>query len=637
MGITLLLFFITIYTDKKEKMIEAWIKAVILSTLIAYASLEILSLFSAVSFWPLAALWGIISVLLVFRLVWLLKREKAGKEIWRALINTVKRNRIWVMLSLGLFILSVFTVPYNWDSMTYHLSRIAEWAQNRSVAHYSTSNIRELSSPVLAEFLNLHTYILSGKKDIFVNVLQCVSALTNVWLVYEIASKIGCKRRYACLASFLCFTSPSMFGEALTTQVDQFATVWLLIFVYYYLDVFLKKFRFQWERQIVFKCILMGVCLALGYLAKPSVLIGAAILVLILIVRCIMRKDSAWMIIKLLLCVIPVMAAIIAPEIIRNIVSFGAISTSGVGQRQLIGTLRPLYVFVNGLKNFAFNWPSIYLYDSDHWIAAIIYRVAGILGVEINHPAISEDGRLFELHEALKYEPDMAVNPIIVMCFTVCIIWGIWHFKRQRNSLGREYALLVSGIFLLFCCAVRWEPFVSRYMISYLALLCPMIAFEVEDMGKSLARYDQYVYPVIIFMCCVELFGLSLYHVNIAWQERADRFAGYFHNNRGLYTEYNEVCGYLEGCGENDLGLFMGIDSYTYPIWARLDKHMGKIGHVMVGNESAVYAETDFVPEYIISDQVKEAELEIKGEKYVLMSLSSDNTILWLYQHIKGN
>ena len=395
----------------------------------------------------------------------------------------------------------------------------------------------------------------------------------------------------------------------------------------------MKDFRFQWKKDIVFKCIIMGICLALGYLSKPSILIGAAILVLALIIRCFARKDSFKTICKILICVIPIMAAIIAPEMIRNIISFGAISTSGVGKRQLIGTLNPLYVFVNGLKNFAFNWPNIYLYKSDHWIAVIVYRIAQILGVAIDDPSISEDGRLFELHEAATYEPDTAVNAVIVMCFTVCFIWRIWRFKKQKNILGKEYALLASGIFLLFCCVVRWQPFVSRYMISYLALLCPMIAFEIEDIGGgSIFRYKQYVFPIVIFMCCVELFGLIMYHGNIAWNERADRFAGYFHNNRGIYTEYNEICTYLYEKKGDSLGLYMGRDSYIYPIWAKLKNCMEEIQHVMVQNESSKYAKADFLPKYIVTDQEKKEEIEINGERYVLLDTCNDNETVWLYQ-----
>ena len=123
-----------------------------------------------------------------------------------------------------------------------------------------------------------------------------------------------------------------------------------------------------------------------------------------------------------------------------------------------------------------------------------------------------------------------------------------------------------------------------------------------------------------------------MYHGNIAWNERADRFAGYFHNNRGIYTEYNEICTYLYEKKGDSLGLYMGRDSYIYPIWAKLKNCMEEIQHVMVQNESSKYAKADFLPKYIVTDQEKKEEIEINGERYVLLDTCNDNETVWLYQ-----
>ena len=87
--------------------------------------------------------------------------------------------------------MSLIMTPYNWDSMTYHLPRIAYWAQNRSVEHYATNCVRQVSSPVLAEFVNLHVYVLSRGHDWFFNLLQGMSYLTNAVLVGAIAKKLS--------------------------------------------------------------------------------------------------------------------------------------------------------------------------------------------------------------------------------------------------------------------------------------------------------------------------------------------------------------------------------------------------------------------------------------------------------------
>lgn len=75
------------------------------------------------------------------------------------------------------------TVPYNWDSMTYHLTRIVHWVQNGSVAHYACHDISQISGPPLAEFVNLHVYVLSGNTDYLVNLLQAASYIISGILV----------------------------------------------------------------------------------------------------------------------------------------------------------------------------------------------------------------------------------------------------------------------------------------------------------------------------------------------------------------------------------------------------------------------------------------------------------------------
>ena len=95
------------------------------------------------------------------------KEKDCLKALAARLAGAIKRHKTACVLAAALLFLAVYTVPYNWDSMTYHLSRIANWTQNQSAAHYATHNIREIVSPVLAEFLNLHVYILSGEKGYF--------------------------------------------------------------------------------------------------------------------------------------------------------------------------------------------------------------------------------------------------------------------------------------------------------------------------------------------------------------------------------------------------------------------------------------------------------------------------------------
>jgi hypothetical protein len=214
--------------------------------------------------------------------------------------------------------LAFVMVPYNWDSMTYHLSRIAHWSQNGSVAHYATNIIRQLASPVLAEFVNLHVYVISGQSDHFFNLLQCFSYITNGIIISGICSKLKCNKTFSRLAVLLWLSMPSAFAEALTTQVDQFSTLWLLIFVYFLLDFTAEIEKITFDRQSVLGVCALGFCVSLGYMTKPSVSIGMLLFTVWLLILAIRRKanwSSLW---KLIAVTLPTIVLPLMPELARN-------------------------------------------------------------------------------------------------------------------------------------------------------------------------------------------------------------------------------------------------------------------------------------------------------------------------------
>ena len=63
---------------------------------------------------------------------------------------------------LATLLIAVSAPPNNWDSMTYHMSRVVHWIQNSSVNHYPTHIDRQLWLNPWAEFAITHFQMLSG-------------------------------------------------------------------------------------------------------------------------------------------------------------------------------------------------------------------------------------------------------------------------------------------------------------------------------------------------------------------------------------------------------------------------------------------------------------------------------------------
>ena len=83
--------------------------------------------------------------------------------------------------------IALFAVPITVDSMTYHLARVAHWAQHASIAFYPTHVIRQIHQPPWAEYAVLHLFLLWGGYRL-ANVVQWVSMMLSLVGVSVIAA-----------------------------------------------------------------------------------------------------------------------------------------------------------------------------------------------------------------------------------------------------------------------------------------------------------------------------------------------------------------------------------------------------------------------------------------------------------------
>lgn len=612
--------FITIflnYLDSSGKYVEVLIKSVVTWCGLLLLQVEIMSCFGLVNTLSVLLFWICVCMLIcsirIKRKKWVFK----CKEFLTYVKTVMGHNKFLVGVFGGILILSVFTVPYNWDSMTYHISRIAHWVQNQSVAHYGTGILRQISSPPLHEFVGLHVYILLGDSDVFLNMIQYGAFVINAIIIYAISSKLGCKSKFCRLAVLLFCSMPIAFAEAITTQNDQFAGMWMLIYVYYIMDFMHIEKKIDFTKETVIKCFIMAACVGYGYLSKPSVCIGMLFFAVILLFTCIFRRDSFCTISKLICLSLFIITIIILPEVIRNISTFGAVLHSGTGSRQLVGTMNPFYLFINGIKNFTFNLPTIFIPQSSQFLKLAVCKIATLLNVDINAVSISEDGKIFSVGAPDTYGHDRAVNSIVLIVTVICFLWCL-HRRRQENYYQRQYTYIVFALFIVFCTVVRWEPFVSRYMLPYLALLCIMASVQLQDISQN-AKMEMWrisCVPVVCCLCIVQLSLLFSYHIDILLEQEVKRPTGYFRSRRNIEISYTEACEYISLNGYEEIGLILGGDSYEYPIFYMLKNKVKRIEHILVTNESCKYEDMLYEPDCVLTTNISEDTIEIHNNSY---------------------
>lgn len=638
-----IILLVLIWKHYEKDKLSAYAKAVICWNGYLYFLTEVLSVFKVLNRSSLIAGWGIFAILLFGFFIHILKngektvlRKREG--VLRSLLPFSPGALIWSGMGAAALILAVVTPPYNWDSMTYHLARIAYWRQYQSVAHYATNIVRQVTSPVLAEFVNLHVYVIMDGNDVFMQILQCLSYITNSVFVYGISRKLGVKSKLCFLAAMLFMTMPIAFGEGLTTQVDHYAAMWLFFYVYILLDYLDINQRFQNDSATVISTLCLSLSIGFGYLAKPSVMFAFLFFAVWLLAVSIKRKDDAGLVFKLILCSVCMLAILLAPELVRNYNTFQAFSDPGTGKRQLIGRKNPRYVFVNFVKNLIWNLPNIYTKGTEK-MERFVYRLSDFLKVDLNDAGISEDGREFAMRAAQDYNHDTAINPIVAALFIMALLFIIYKILTKRgkktNSIARCYSLVASGSFLIFCALLRWEPFVTRYMIAYLGLLCPMIVWQIQDWLDLLKRKELYFafLGIITFVSGVEYLGILKYHKDIAQYggQNQDRAYGYFYwQPDEKYSVYQEVKKYIKESDYQEIGIITGGDSYDYPLFKMLESDVERIEHVNVSNATKAYEDMSFIPDCIVLvDKAPAESVACHGKDYInVLEIGGNVTVL---------
>ena len=417
--------------------------------------------------------------------------------------------------------------------------------------------------------------------------VQFLSYVFNTYVIYRISRRLELDRLSSYFASVLFVSVPVAFAEAITTQVDEFATIWLMIFIYYGLG-FIKGKTLATDRTGVENALVMGLSIGFGYLSKPTVIPAMMIFMLWLFLCRLIRKEKTGDMIKFSAFTALSALAMVLPEVVKNFMSFGAILDPSTGQRQLVGTLRPDYVFINCLKNVAYDLANPYLYAFGYRMQKIVYWTASFLNVEINDPSISEDGKIFEMGFSQIYDHDSSTNVVIVtlilLMAALLIIRFIRSEKKKRFLENNMYSIVSFTAFIAMMMIVRWEPFMNRYMLPVFALCCPGIAAVTETGGE--VGSGRYIRPIALFLCALELFSLFNYHgtILLGQMRMGERERAYYTKREEAFNQFEMIREYILEENPETVGMITSSGAFKYPVWGFLNR-TGIEGLVIVPEE----------------------------------------------------
>lgn len=490
--------------------------------------------------------------------------------------------------------------------MTYHMSRVAHWMQNKTIAFYPTHILRQNHQMPFAEYVIAHLQILSGG-DRFANTVQWFSMAGSVLGVSLIAKELGASVFLQLIAAIICATIPMGILQSSSTQNDYVASFWLVCAIYFFIRA---------NKQHTYTVTaLIGVASGLALLTKGTSYVYLFPFLLvegILLIRQYPKKAF-----KSLLLIGGIALVLNTPHYSRNLHLYGnPLGPGHEGSPQYSyanETISLPIIISNIIRNAALHMetPSLPL---NQWLED---GICILLGDETNNPASTWGGTSFHIEKHF-FNEDASGNPFhfLLIFFSTLIVL----LSRSSSNTQRVYLLCLLGASLLFCAYLRWQPWHSRLHLPLFVLASPIVAIGLSYMLKR-----KFFMQLLAFVMILGSIRWLCYNDSRPLLDSDDsifkvpRQQQYFANRSKLMTPYIDAVGFLIKNGMKEIGLICNIDDWEYPLHVFLQQYYHqdyRLKHVNVTNVSGKLADLTFSPEAIITTLDSPETMRLYNQSY---------------------
>ncbi len=555
-------------------------------------STEILSLFKVLDFPAVMILWSLACVGAGALLLYLCQRSKSWPILGVAIHPDIDRFQAAFLFFIAAATLTTaLTAPPNtWDSMTYHMSRVWHWAQNKTVAHYPTGIERQLFLNPGAEMIILHFQILTGG-DRLCNLPQWISMVGSAAGVSLIAKSLGASISAQFFSTVFVATMPMAILQSSSTQNDFVVTFWLVCFVYF--GILMKK------RPDAIRSYLTGASLGLAVLTKATAyIVGFPFVVWIGFDSIRSKRIRA---IKYGCICALLFFAINGGHFARNAQLYGHpvaprdYRGKNVNKKKGAGA-----IFSNVLRNCALHM-EIPVQEVNLFLLKRMEDVHHLLGLDANDRDTTFGDTRFSV--AFSVNEDCTGNPIH-FALALCCFFLLFAKRRKKPRDLFAYSAAMLGVFLFFCFYIKWNPWNSRYQLPMFVLMAPVAANLLP--GKK----------TVFAIACLMLFSSTLwlvYNYSRPLMSIHPKYRGYtfvsevYAPSDSIFTTarwkqffvYNEDMGraywhatdIMASMDCSRFGIVTGIDDWEYPFLALMGmkkKEKFSIRHYINGKSGKI-------------------------------------------------
>ena len=452
------------------------------------------------------------------------------KELYKMLFS-----KLDILTILGLFaffigiicfFIAILTPPNNWDSMTYHMSRVGYWYQWGTLEHYFTNNYIQLSFSPGAEIMILWTVIISNS-DILANCVQLICFFGILILIYAMARWLGFNQKSS-LFAMLCSTMiPILILESTNTQNDLVVCFFIIACLYFLLKFLdfksyedfekppktsknIPKVYKEWNGKsgkskfsynYLFLSCFSG---ALAVLVKNYVGIYIPIFLLLFFIPTLIERRKIGTIVKWVILFTLIFALTSGPYLVRNYNYYG----DPLGPESALAEDHSLKFFIeNSIKNIGLNIefpPGLERFRGVSEI--ILYKIFDCLNISHGYPGYSPS-LVYHLKTFVPHMDLAGVGlPILILFF------GVIYISTRNlitNIITKKYFDIKSIYFIIFIlCSfifiytLNCGPWSTRRQITLIVMLCPLLS-------QIYMRYN--TKRVIHFCAIILVFGAIVF------------------------------------------------------------------------------------------------------------------------------
>jgi hypothetical protein len=589
---------------------RAFLHAAVLWAVCLVLATELLSLFHLVTSLGLALAWFLLLLGIGWCLYWLFK---AGRLVRLPSLSLPKRWMDRILLAGVVVIMAITALvawlspPQTWDALNYHLPRVAHWAQERAVRHFTTGIDVQNSMPPGAEMIILNFYVLLRGDRLATFVEWFAMAACLVGASY-LAKQLGADQSGQLLAAAITAAIPVGIVQASSTMTDYVVALWVVCAVSEVLSLL--------DQPKIDTLLFASLAAGLALLTKPTAAVYLVPFAL-LAAYGLVRRLGFWHSLRWAAIAVALVLVLNTGALGRNTLTYGNPIS---GKERIDKQVNELMTLPGMLSNVLRN-AGLHLgtpkQSVNQWIFDQVAHIHDWIGVDINDPRTTLHGEYnpisgFALHE------DVVGNlfhaGLVVITFLAALI--------ARKRLGNRtlvYVLLVTSTFFLFSLVFKWQIFGTRYFMPFFVLFAPAISLVLT---RLLSPTVAGVIGILLLLAGFPwLFSINSRPLVATDQSyvssilHTPRQELYFANGTHLEKPFTTMTNQINAAGCSKVGIMLSGGNAEYPLWVLLGapRRSLEIEWLVSGTPTDRYTDPNFQPCAIICQKCPQDWQTLRG------------------------